>query len=55
MKQKQNRPTTRAPHGSPIYNKQFGFWCTEEMHRVIIAKGGSDAVRKALSRWLGVK
>lgn len=52
MKQKQNRPTKRMPHGSPLHTKQFGFWCTEEMHAGIMKAGGSEWARKVLEKEL---
>ena len=48
MKQLQHRSKTRAPHGSPVHNRQFGFWCTEEMYIYIMANGGSKFVRELL-------
>lgn len=46
MKQKQNRSGKRAPHGSPVHTRQFGFWCTEEQFEIIHANGGSRWMRK---------
>ena len=53
--QKQNRPKKRAKHGSPLYSKQFGFWCTPGMHKVIMRIGGSQRVREALRDYYNIK
>ncbi|MBI5259790.1 MAG: hypothetical protein HY855_25040 [Burkholderiales bacterium] len=49
MKQRQNRPKSRAPHGSPRYTKQFGFWCAASLHRDLKRAGGSEFARAALA------
>ena len=48
--QKQNHPKERAKHGSPLYSKQFGFWCAPSMHAMILRNGGSEFVRDIILR-----
>lgn len=49
MKQRQNRPKSRAPHGSPKYSEQFACWVTKTMKRQLMRRGGSEFARQAFS------
>lgn len=49
MKQRQNRPKNRAPHGSAKYSEQMAFWCAKPMKRKIMSNGGSQFVRDAVA------
>jgi hypothetical protein len=41
----QNRPATRAPHGSPIYTVYIGGWATEKQKAWLMRNGGSAKLR----------
>jgi hypothetical protein len=51
MKQKQHRPTNRAPHGSPIYSKRIAAWVTPAQRRLFDKHGGSEWVREVIAYW----
>lgn len=48
MKQQQNRPATRAPHGEPRFTERFAFYCTDKQKRKLMRKGGADWLRKLI-------
>jgi hypothetical protein len=50
MKQFQNRPGTRAPHGSPHYPERVGAWVTEEQHKHVMKNGGSGFLRAIIQK-----
>ena len=47
-KQRQHRPKTRAPHGSPKYTHQVGLWVTRALFEKFHSRGGSAWARRAL-------
>jgi hypothetical protein len=49
-KQKQHRPPTRAPHGSPEYTERIALYCTPKQKRKFRKNGGSAWVRELLDR-----
>ena len=49
-KQKQHRPATRAPHGSPIYTERIGAWVTDKQHAWVKRNGGSTKLRELVQR-----
>lgn len=44
----QNRPATRAPHGSPIYTVYVGGWATEKQKAWLMRNGGSAKLRELI-------
>lgn len=49
-KQKQHRPATRAPHGSPIYTARIGAWVTDKQHAWVKRNGGSAKLRELVQK-----
>lgn len=49
MKQKQHRPKTRAPHGSPTYTARVGAWVTKRQHAWVRRHGGSALIRQLIA------
>jgi hypothetical protein len=47
-KQRQNRPRTRAQHGSPVHTRQIGAWVTKEQFRKFHDSGGSEWLRRLI-------
>lgn len=50
MKQRQNRPSTRAPHGAPQFTERFAFYCTDQQKRKLLRKGGAEWLRKLITQ-----
>lgn len=48
MKQQQNRPAHRAPHGKAQHQARFAFRCSRAMHRLILRRGGGEWLRKLI-------
>jgi hypothetical protein len=48
-KQRQHRPKTRAPHGTPTYTKQIGAWVTKAMFEKFHRRGGSAWLRRIMA------
>lgn len=44
----QNRPKTRAPHGSPVYTTYVGGWATAAQHAWVMRRGGSQKLRELI-------
>lgn len=49
-KSQQNRPKTRAVHGSPDFTARIGAWVTEEQYQYFHDKGGSIWLRELLDK-----
>jgi hypothetical protein len=49
-KSEQNRPKTRAVHGSPDYPARIGAWVTEEQYQYFHKHGGSIWLREVLEQ-----
>lgn len=48
MKQRQHRPKTRAPHGSPFFSERVAAWITPAQKRKFTKNGGSQWLRKII-------
>ena len=44
----QNRPTTRAPNGSPAYTTYIGGWATTAQKAWLMRRGGSPKLRELI-------
>lgn len=44
----QNRPKTRAAHGSPTYTTYIGGWATEAQKAWLMRRGGSPKLRELI-------
>lgn len=51
-KSKQNRPKTRAVHGSPDFPARIGAWVSEEHYQLFHKNGGSLWLREVFDRIL---
>lgn len=45
---KQNRPKTRAPHGSPEFTEKISFYCTAKQKKAFLKYGRSIWARDAI-------
>lgn len=48
--QRQNRPPTRAPHGSPIYVERIAICCTPAQKKKFMRLGGSGWLREIINK-----
>lgn len=49
-RQRQNRPTRRAPHGAPEFTERIAAYVTSRQKRAFVRKGGSAWLRDLIDR-----
>jgi len=50
VRQKQHRPTTRAPHGCPEFTERIALYCTPAQKKAFKKLGGSAWVRALINK-----
>lgn len=50
LKQRQHRPSTRAPHGAPEYTERLAACVTARQKRKFMRNGGSQWLRELLDK-----
>lgn len=52
MKQRQHRPSKRAPHGAPQFTERIAIYATRKQKRAFRQLGGSGWLRDVIDRAL---